>query len=380
MKIAACADLHLGYRAYPQVRDGRNAREKDIEDSWLRVVEGICRADPDVVTIAGDLFHRSRVSTFALRAYLMGLLRLLTDTKAEIYVAQGNHECARSAEVLGPNEIGGHLAQIYPGRLYLCTFAHTFTHHRNYNVTVMPFSTGPAKRFKLPEKGDKPNILVIHEAIQAPGIPKFYAHEKCVHIDKLAKHFDVVAAGDLHDHRELENDEGCIAFYSGAIDAASNNIWAESYPKGWVLVDLEAKEARFHPVSTRPVLQLEAPKGMARTAEELNEYLAEELNEYLDGYNDAGKPAPIIRLTVPEFDPSERLAVDQRLVKELKRLCLHFELNLDFKGVREAREASVERKSLQAMAEEFFAGDRPAVRRQALGHIDERWVSGEEVA
>ena len=56
MRIAALSDLHLGYRRFPATVEGRNAREVDVEAAWYLAVEAVVRAQPNLITIAGDVF------------------------------------------------------------------------------------------------------------------------------------------------------------------------------------------------------------------------------------------------------------------------------------------------------------------------------------
>ena len=366
MRIAATADTHLGYRAYPTVRLGRNAREQDVESAWDQMIDAMVLAAPDLVVISGDVFHRARVSNFALSAYLCGLRVLIESTQANIVVLTGNHEAARTAETLSPNE----LTEVFGHPRLHAIKSHTWWSEDDYQIMAIPFETGGGEAVSPPPRvPGKVNILAIHGAIQAPGIPKFYADEKCISIDYLAEHFDVVCAGDMHDHTMLENDGGCIAFYPGSTEYTSNNIWAED-PKGWVLVDTEAGTAEFQRIETRRVVDLVGTEG-CRSAEGLNASLAEILEQpqMFDG-------EPIMRLVVKDFDRADRPNIDHKLVKQIKSMCLHFRLDVQCAtATNGAGEVSTYRaRSLQDMATEFFAGDPSSVRDRALSLIDERWI------
>ena len=50
--------IHLGFRQFTTVKQGRNAREMDVLDTWKGVVKDICASQPDLITIAGDVHHR----------------------------------------------------------------------------------------------------------------------------------------------------------------------------------------------------------------------------------------------------------------------------------------------------------------------------------
>ncbi|MCY3677909.1 MAG: metallophosphoesterase [Gemmatimonadetes bacterium] len=366
MKIACSADAHLGYRAMPAIRNGRNAREQDIEDAWGRVIDGMVAAQPEIACFAGDLFHRARVSNHALAAYLRGLGSLLWNTQAEVFVLTGNHEASRTAETLSPNALADVLD--HP-RLHLADRASTWSDEQ-IQVTLLPFQTGRSETFRFPEKDPgKVNLLAIHGAIQAPGINPFYASESCPHINDLARHFDVIAAGDFHDHMMLENDHGCLAFYAGSIEYSSSNFWPEA-PKGWVLADTEARTAEFQPIQTRTVIDLQADDCTD----------AEALNTFLDALLGCAtirqaKSQPIVRVVVPDFDRSERGGISHDLLKRLKAKCLHFKLDVRTeKNGAGAGTETFHARSLRDMFDEFFAEDPEDVRERAAALVDERWA------
>ncbi len=67
MRIAHLADLHLGFRAYHRVTPrGINVREADVADAFRRAVARVCDLRPDLVLVAGDIFHTVRPSNTAI--------------------------------------------------------------------------------------------------------------------------------------------------------------------------------------------------------------------------------------------------------------------------------------------------------------------------
>ena len=67
MKIAHLADLHLGYRAYHRITSrGVNQREADVAEAFRRAVARVVEARPDLVLVAGDIFHTVRPTNTAL--------------------------------------------------------------------------------------------------------------------------------------------------------------------------------------------------------------------------------------------------------------------------------------------------------------------------
>jgi len=372
LRIAALADLHLGYRQFPAVRNGRNAREFDVLTTWGRIVDQIANERPDVVTIAGDVFHRSRVSNHAITGYLSGLNTILRHTDADIHIVQGNHEASRSAEVMCPNEIAETLRASH--RLFTHSTADTFHDPAGrYMLTALPFETKRRPNFIFPVRGEGiPSILVIHGAIRAPGISKFYAGDRCPDINDLARHFDIICAGDLHDATVLENDHDCLAFYSGSIDFTSTNFWAEDPRKGWALVDATAKTLAWkRPEPVRDVIDFKCED--CTDAEALNAYLAALLDTV--SIKEA-EVQPIVRVVVPRFARSERGGISHDLLKRLKAKCLHFQLDVrtEKPSGAGADSGAFRARSVRDMADEFFADDPKPVRARAYALIDERWA------
>ena len=67
MLIAHLADLHLGYRAYHRLAPGGlNARELDVTQAFRAALDATIALRPDLVLVAGDVFHTIRPSNTAI--------------------------------------------------------------------------------------------------------------------------------------------------------------------------------------------------------------------------------------------------------------------------------------------------------------------------
>ena len=73
MIVAHLSDLHLGFRAYGQVEDGANLRERDIAAAFERASQEVARVHPDLILIAGDVFDRPDPRPRAVVALARGL-------------------------------------------------------------------------------------------------------------------------------------------------------------------------------------------------------------------------------------------------------------------------------------------------------------------
>lgn len=100
MKVAHLADLHLGYRHLErQTSRGGNQREADVAEAFRRAVDDMLEQRPDLILMAGDVFHSVRPTNPAILFFFQQLQRLrvaLPDTP--VVVVAGNHDTPRSSE------------------------------------------------------------------------------------------------------------------------------------------------------------------------------------------------------------------------------------------------------------------------------------------
>src|ERR671923_515279 len=100
MKLAHLADLHLGFRQFDrQTPKGTNQREADIAEVFRRAVDDLVEQKPDLVVIAGDIFHSVRPTNAAILFFFRELHRLRTGLPTSPIVAiAGEHDTPRSTE------------------------------------------------------------------------------------------------------------------------------------------------------------------------------------------------------------------------------------------------------------------------------------------
>src|SRR5207302_2677585 len=100
MRIAHLADLHLGFRQYyRQTSQGINQREADVALGFRRAVDGVIAAAPDLVLVAGDLFHSVRPTNPAILDAFNQIRRLRGSLPAApVVVIAGDHDTPRSVE------------------------------------------------------------------------------------------------------------------------------------------------------------------------------------------------------------------------------------------------------------------------------------------
>ena len=99
MKIVHLADLHLGYKAYKQINErGYNIREDDIFVSFTEALEKIEEISPDLILMAGDIFHKPRPSNYSILVTIKLLKYFRKKCQSPIVMIAGNHETVKLSE------------------------------------------------------------------------------------------------------------------------------------------------------------------------------------------------------------------------------------------------------------------------------------------
>jgi len=391
MRGAAASDLHLGFRAFSAMIDGRNAREVDVEHAWAQVVDRICDADPDFVGIPGDVFHHPRVGIHSVKAWRNGIRRLVEETEAEIVVVQGNHDAAKTTETLSPIVIPDDYSRVHilitPERVRFETRS-----GERVAVACFPFvKLGQEISYKLEPADDvDTNVLLLHAAVKTSAdgkaLPWFYGGAGVLDVGREAERWDAIIVGDYHEYTQLHPDR--IVLYPGSIERTSSNIWDEHDPKGLVFFDTVEQTHEFVTIPTREMVD-----HVFRPKEEESEdqdYVivdavdAETVNAELFRLLDGGFVPEdcIYRFRIDNFPRHERDQVDWKLVRELKAYCLHFYLDLRYAERFSAdlgdRREKVGR-SLRDEATAFLEEDQPEIRDCAMGYLFPHEEETEEV-
>src|SRR6185312_14268114 len=100
VKLAHLADLHLGFRQFDrQTPRGGNQREADVAEAFRRAVDDLLVQRPDLIVLAGDIFHSVRPTNPAILYLFQQLHRLRAGLPdAPIVMIAGEHDTPRSAE------------------------------------------------------------------------------------------------------------------------------------------------------------------------------------------------------------------------------------------------------------------------------------------
>ncbi|MFL5539210.1 MAG: exonuclease SbcCD subunit D [Longimicrobiaceae bacterium] len=376
MKIAHLADLHLGYRAYHRSTSrGVNQREADVADAFRRAVAQVAALRPDLVLIAGDVFHTVRPSNTAI-AEAFRQLSVLTGRLPGVPVVMiaGNHDSPRSADT---------------GNI-LCLFREIENVHVVFeecrpvklpeldaSVLCMPHVSLAVDHETViePDPKAKHNLLLLHaEVTDQDGEPRYRSEFGGAQVPETAirpKAWTYVALGHHHMAAALAPN----AWYAGAVERTSAFIWQEKTPKGFLLYDTETEHADFHEVETRALVDLPWIEAKGLSAAEIDERIRQSV-EGLEG----GIEGKIVRLVVADVPRAVVRELNHRRVREWKSEALHFHLDARQPEIRRraASGAPARRLTLKEQVESFLGRweptregvEKPELVRMGAEYVD----------
>ncbi len=375
MKLAHLADLHLGFRQYYRLtQNGINQREADVAQAFGRAVDDVLQVAPDIVVLAGDLFHSVRPTNAAILHAFNQLRRLRVELpEAEIIIVAGNHDTPRSVETGSILKLFEALEGIHVVAAETKELAFD---HLGLSVVCVPHVALIAGRpgSLLPQMGGDRRVLVTHGeiagALSRESSNLEYGGALVEPSDLQVDSWDYVALGHYHVARKV----AANAWYSGALDYVSTNPWGELVDearegrkgkKGWLLVRLdESLQVEFRAVSlARNLVDLEPIQGEGLSAADLDRVIAERIAAVPGGIADN-----IVRQVV--FDVPRPIARDmnQQQIREFKAAALHY--NLDIRRPPTARMVGVggpgQRQTLSELVSDYLS------RRTLTAEVDRK--------
>jgi DNA repair protein SbcD/Mre11 len=328
MKLVHISDLHLGYKQYQrQTASGLNQREADIARTFRKAIDKIIEIRPDVILVAGDVFHAVRPTNPAiLHAWIefSRLRAMLPD--ANIVMIAGNHDSPRTRETGSILRLFGSLdIQVVEGDSRSVRFP-----ERKLNVLAVPEGSRGLARFE-PDPTSEYNVLLIHDEVEGLmsrfGSLAERAGGTLTMKEMRPDRWNYVALGHYHVYRQVAPN----AYYSGSIDYASTSIWAEvdeqkdrRVPgKGFIEHDLATGAHEFHAITgLRDVVDLPEIDAKDLTAAELSEKISETVETHEGGIDDK-----IVRLIVRDVPRHILRDLDHRKIREFKRRAMNFLLD-----------------------------------------------------
>lgn len=412
MLIAHLADLHLGYRAYHRLGPGGvNQRELDVSVALGRVVEQVIEARPELVVVAGDIFHTVRPSNSAIMAGFRLFMRLRAGLPGvPIVMIAGNHDSPRSVDSGSILRLLGEIPDIH---IVDDVARSVRLDEPDAAVFCLPHAVlvGDDLPALQPDPAAAVNVLMLHGTVSGTGVDEQLirmVEYGGAHLDREALNeeaWDYVALGHYHNATRIASN----FWYAGATERTATNIWAEAETlKGWVLYDTETRTGEFREVVTREVVDLPrfsarrsgvVEKAAARyadgpgaddvagdggdpteewlTAEEIDARIRAAVADLPDGVS--GK---VVRLVITDIPRELFRELDHGQIRALKAEALHFQLDARRPEARR-REWTEElrRRTLEEELELFLAEwepSTPGVDRERLLTLGAAYLAATE--
>ena len=377
MRIAHLADLHLGFRAYHRVTPrGINVREADVADAFRRAVARVCELRPELVLVAGDIFHSVRPSNTSI-AEAFRQFSILTERLPGVPVVMiaGNHDSPRSSDT-------GNILSLFreiPGITVVTEESrHVRLEEIDTSVMCMPHNALAAEHEAAmdPDPASAHNVLMLHGTVGGS-----VAEQKMRYVTEYGgamvsdtsigpERWTYVALGHYHLVTELAPN----MWYAGGIERTSTNIWMETGEKGFLVYDTEHHSADFHPVETRPTIDLPRLDGRGMGAAELDEKIRQSVEGVADGI-----AARIVRLVITDVPRNLVHELNHKRIREWKAEALHFHLDVRPPEVRRrvGSGAPMRRQTLQEQVAAYlrqWEPRTPGVERERLVELATAYV------
>lgn len=348
MRIVHIGDPHLGYRAYNRVNQaGINAREADVFAAFR---EAMCRTlelAPDLVVIAGDLFHVVRPSNLTIQYAFREFAAFRAKSNAPIAIIGGNHDSPRSADagcILDllaniPDIHVAHSEYVQVELKNLDTSVFCLCHRALPHISSLRIEPDPASRY---------NVLLVHGTVEGV-VRNAYDQFQISRSQVISDAWDYIGFGHYHVFEELAPN----AYYAGSLEYTSTSLWSETEkPKGFIEYDLdERKLIAFHEVTTREVIDLRPIDAEEFTASELSQMIERRVLNIEGGHENK-----IVRLVVENLQRSILADMDFAMIRRFRAEALHFELQLrppQASGRRASTEQAGPSRTLEEEWEEF---------------------------
>jgi DNA repair protein SbcD/Mre11 len=331
VRLAHLADPHLGIRQYHrQTSGGINQREADVARAFRAAIDGIIAAAPDVVVVAGDLFHSVRPTNAAIVFAFRQFQRLREALPAApIVLIAGNHDTPRSVET-GTilrlfEELGLEVAADEARRLVYSSL--------DLSISAVPHQAlVSTERTALRREGtEKYQVLVLHGEIEGM-FPERSAADyggALINLNEFGPDdWTYVALGHYHVQHRVAGQ----AWYAGALEYVSPNVWGElieeeqhgSPGKGWLLADLDTGRVMPQPVPrARDILDLEPVRAEGLSAAAVDRAIGDRVAAVPGGVAEK-----IVRLRVYDIPRHIARELNHAAIRGYKAEALHFHLDL----------------------------------------------------
>jgi DNA repair exonuclease SbcCD nuclease subunit len=345
-------------------------------------------ARPDLVLIAGDLFHSVRPSNPAILFAFQQFQRLREGLpESPVILIAGNHDTPRSTEtgwILSLfDTLGVHVVTQEAKRLAFSQL--------DLAVLAVPHAAQvEGRKDSRPEGKERYQVLITHG--EPPGLLPTerglveYGGAQLDTAQILDEKWSYVALGHYHVQQAI----GPRAWYSGSLEYIAPNPWGQKEEeaqrgvrgKGWLLVDLETGEVTPQLVpAARKVIDLPWLDATQKTAGELDTLIAAQLAAIPGGHKDQ-----VVRQVIRNVPRQVGRELNHAAIRAVQAEALHFQLDLRRPEFRQeaASGSPGRRQTLPELLQEFL-GNRPLpaeVDRQAfvrtgvelMQAVDREWL------
>ncbi len=328
MRLIHLSDLHIGFRQYQRTTPtGMNQREADVGKTFRQTIDKIIELAPDLVIIAGDVFHNVRPSNPAILHAFAQFSRLTHALpKTIVVMLAGNHDTPRAVET------GCILRLFTPLGIDVVDSGERRLTFAEHSLAILAVPDVPGPRVALePDPAFRYNILALHGEV-AGVVPTPWADSERAALaiqpeDLGIEKWSYVALGHHHVFKQLAPN----AYYSGAMEYASLNIWGELLEedaaklrgKRMIEFDLETGKRTAHKLpQARALVDLPLIRARTMTAGEIDAAMKANVDACKGTINDK-----IVRQLI--FDVPRHVAreLDHKAVREYKRRALHYHLD-----------------------------------------------------
>ena len=333
MKLAHLADLHLGFRQFDrQTAKGANQREVDVAEVFKRAVDDLLEQKPELIVIAGDLFHSVRPTNAAILYCFRHLQRLRTGLpNTPIVVVAGEHDTPRSTET-------GSILRLYEALgVEIAVEAARRIVFPKLDCAVLAVPQQALARADRPALRPEPggptlNVLVTHGVYGGLGEERGTVEYGGAELSRellAPEKWDYIALGHYHTAQSVATN----AWYSGSLEYLPPNPWGQLQDeaelkkskrsgKGYLLVELPAARVTFRPIApVRRHLDLAPIRGGGLNAKELDAQIAERVAA-------AKIDDQIVRLLVWDVERATARDLDHAAIRGYKARALNFQLDL----------------------------------------------------
>ncbi len=333
MKLAHLADLHLGVRQFDrQTAKGANQREVDVAEVFKRAVDDLLEQKPELIVIAGDLFHSVRPTNAAILYCFRHLQRLRTGLpNTPIVVIAGEHDTPRSTET-------GSILRLYEALgVEIAVEAARRIVFPKLDCAVLAVPQQALARADRPALRPEPggptlNVLVTHGVYGGLGEERGTVEYGGAELSRellAPEKWDYIALGHYHTAQSVATN----AWYSGSLEYLPPNPWGQLQDeaelkkskrsgKGYLLVELPAARVTFRPIApVRRHLDLAPIRGGGLNAKELDAQIAERVAS-------AKIDDQIVRLLVWDVERATARDLDHAAIRGYKARALNFQLDL----------------------------------------------------